>query len=400
MKNFLLSVCVFTLLTFQLATAQWIKIDALPSTEFSSLASKDSLLFVATLSNILYKSTNFGEDWEPIEIEGNNVVIEKIEIIDSIIYIGTKNSGIYESINFGQTFTKSFQFTLPITDFVKSGNTIFAASLGNGVYVRGASSNEWLEFNSSLPLNVAGNVSNILATKNNLFIASGGNGVFHQFSTIDNEWKPGYYYGNLAPGLQITDAINLSDTIIVVNGNRVIVSSNDGQSWQDDKLGTMNGVDRLIYQGNKDFYLVTSDLQQGTWIQKRPKSSQIGNDWSSDDDYIPNFYCFDIIEYNKRIYLASENGVYYKSTSTSVENEEEINPNIQIRYQSHSNLLTIHSSKEISKVTVYNVLGQIEHQQQSTISFLQITTPLTKGVYGITVELIDGKSLYQTILVE
>ncbi|MBL8003608.1 MAG: hypothetical protein JNL36_00800 [Candidatus Kapabacteria bacterium] len=400
MINVLFCCIVLLVLSFQISVAQWTIIANLPSTEFSSLASKDSLFYAATLSNILYKSTNFGEDWEQIEIEGNNVVIEKIEIIDSIVFIGTKNTGIYESNNFGQTFTKTFQFTLPISDFVKRGNTIYAASLGNGVYVRGATSNEWSEFNSSLPLNVAGNVTNILSTKDYLFIASGGNGVFHQFSTIDNRWKPGYFYGNLAPGLQITDAINLSDTIFVVNGNRVIVSTNDGQSWQDDKLGTMNGVDRLIYQGNTDIYLVTSDLQQGTWIQKREKYSPIGSNWSSDDYYIPNFYCFDIIEYNNRIYLASENGVYYKSTTTTVSEKEENKPTLQIHYQPISNLLTVHSSQEIVSATLFNILGQIVHQEKSNSSVLQIHSQLQNGVYGISIELIDGKSLYQTLLVE
>lgn len=401
MINVLCCCIVILLFSVQISVAQWTKIANLPSTEFSSLASKDSVLYVATLSNILYKSTNFGEDWEPIEIEGNNVVIEKIEIIDSILYVGTKNSGIFQSKDEGVSFVKSLDIDYPITDFVKRGNSHFASTLGRGVFRYSTKFNGFVDFyNITIPMNIAGSVTNILSIKDYLFIASGGNGMFHRFSTIYNVWREGYYYGNLAPGLQITDAINLNDTIIVVNGNRVIISSNDGQTWQDDKLGTMNGVDRLIYQGNKDIYLVTSDLQQGTWIQKREKYSPIGTNWSSDDEYIPNFYCFDMIEYNNKIYLASENGVYYKSTTTTVSEQGEYKPILQIHYQPKSNLLTVHSSKEIASVTLYNILGQIIHQEKSNSSMMQINSPLPNGVYGISIELIDGKSLYQTIIVE
>lgn len=401
MKNFLLSLFVFTLLSYHITTAQWSVVTKLPLTEFVSLASKDSLLFAATLSNILYKSTNFGEDWTQIEVGGNNVVLEKIEIIDDILFIGTKNAGIFQSNDYGVTIEKTLSSSLPITDFVKRGNQYFASSLGNGVYVFTVQNRSWEEyFTQSIPLNVAGSVTNILSTKDYLFIASGGNGVFHRFSTIDNQWKAGYYYGNLAPGLQITDAINLNDTILVVNGNRVIVSTNDGQTWQDDKLGTFNGVDRLIYQGNTDIYLVTSDFQQGTWIQKRQISSPIGNDWSSDDEYLPNFYCFDMVQYNNKLYLASENGVFFKSTSTSVSEIEEYKPSLQIHYQPIANLISVQSSKEIASVTLFNVLGQIVHQEQCNCTLLQINSSLPNGVYVVTVKLLDGKTLYQTILVE
>lgn len=401
MKNFLVSLFVFTLISYQITTAQWTVVPILPITEFVSFASKDSLLFAATLSNILYKSTNFGEDWTQIEVGSNNIILEKIEIIDDILFIGTKNAGIYQSNDYGVTFEKTLNSSLPITDFVKRGNQYFASSLGNGVYVFNGQNRNWEEyFIQSIPLNVAGSVTNILSTNDYLFIASGGNGVYHRFSTIDNQWKPGYYYGNLAPGLQITDAINLNDTIIVVNGNRVIVSSNDGQTWKDDKLGTMNGVDRLIYQGNTDIYLVTSDFEQGTWIQKRQKSSPIGSDWSSDDEYLQNFYCFDLIEYNNKIYLASEYGVYCKSITTSVSQREENEPKLQIRFQSLSKVLTLQCSQEITSVSLYNVLGQIVHQERCMSSLLQIHSPLPNGIYGIEIELYNGKSIYQTILVE
>jgi len=401
MKNFLVSLFVFTLISYQITTAQWTVVPTLPITEFVSFASKDSLLFAATLFNILYKSTNFGEDWTQIEVGSNNIILEKIEIIDDILFIGTKNAGIYQSNDYGVTFEKTLNSSLPITDFVKRGNQYFASSLGNGVYVFNGQNRNWEEyFIQSIPLNVAGSVTNILSTKDYLFIASSGNGVYHRFSTIDNQWKPGYYYGNLAPGLQITDAINLNDTIIVVNGNRVIVSSNDGQTWKDDKLGTMNGVDRLIYQGNTDIYLVTSDFEQGTWIQKRKKSSPIGSDWSSDDEYLQNFYCFDLIEYNNKIYLASEYGVYCKSITTSVSQREEYEPKLQIRFQSLSKVITLQCSQEITSVSLYNVLGQIVHQEQCMSSLLQIHSPLPNGVYGIEIELSNGKSMYQTILVE
>ena len=401
MINILFCCIVLLVLSFQISVAQWTKIANLPSTEFSSFASKDSVLYVATLSNILYKSTNFGEDWVPIEIEGNNVVIEKIEIIDSILYIGTKNTGIFQSKDEGVSFVKSLNIDYPVTDFVKRGNSHYTSSLGRGVFRYSIVFNGFVDFyNMTIPMNVAGSVTNILSIKDYLFIASGGNGVFHRFSTIDNGWREGYYYGSLAPGLQINDAINFTDTIYVVNGNRVIVSTNDGLTWQDDKVGSRNGVDRLIYEGKKDLYIITSDYNPGTWIQKREKYSPIGTNWSSDDDYIPNFYCFDIIEYNNRIYLASENGVYYKSIVTSVSPKEQIENENNFQVNIVSDILKIHSSKDIDHVTIYNTIGQIVYHKSLHSTSSSLKTNLPSGVYGMKIVFTDGSFSINTILIE
>lgn len=401
MINILLFCTAFFVLSFNILVAQWTKVINLPSTEFSSFASKDSIFYVATLSNILYKSTNFGEDWVPIEIEGNNVVIEKIEIIDSILYVGTKNTGIFQSKDEGVSFVKSLNIDYPVTDFVKRGNSHYASSLGRGVFRYATVFNGFVDFyNLTIPMNVAGSVTNILSIKDYLFIASGGNGVFHRFSTIDNVWREGYYYGSLAPGLQINDAINFTDTIYVVNGNRVIVSTNDGKTWQDDKIGTKNGVDRLIYEGKQDIYLTTTDYNPGTWIQKRSKNSSIGDSWAIDEDYIPNFYCFDIIEYNNKIYLASENGVYFKSIVTSVSPKEQIENVNNFHVNIVSDILNIHSLKDIDNVTIYNTIGQIVFHNSLHSSSASLKTNLTSGVYGMKIVFTDGSFSVNTILIE
>jgi photosystem II stability/assembly factor-like uncharacterized protein len=232
------SISVVLWLSIKISFAQWTLVNSIPNKDIIALKTNQDAIYAATLNNIIYKSLDGGSTWTSITVSNNHIEIQSIEFIDNKIFIGTVSNGIFQSNDNGLSFKNTISNTLPITGFASKGNNVYAATLGNGVYIFDSLLNTWIPFNNSLPLNVAGSVNKIVSTNNYLFIASGGNGVFHKYNFTANKWEEGYYLGSLSPGFQITDLINSSDSITVVNGNNVFKTINAGISWTKDNTGT------------------------------------------------------------------------------------------------------------------------------------------------------------------
>jgi hypothetical protein len=212
-------------------------------------------------------------------VSSNPIIIICLKVIGDRIYVGTNSDGIFSSSDYGHTWLNTGSNLLPVIGIEARGSDVFAATLGNGVYVLHQNSGDWTPFNNSLP-SYSVNVFTMLSTPASLFIGAGANGTFYRYNFDANAWNEEFYYGFLRPGLLIQKLINNSDTLFAVNGNNIIRSDDNGLNWADDVAGSHDGFSRTIYSGTNNYYTITNRIQGGTWIQQRSRLSASGTSWA------------------------------------------------------------------------------------------------------------------------
>ena len=308
MKNFYLFHVL--LLSLSPSFAQWTKISSVPNNGVVSLVVDNDIIYAASDLNEIYKSSD-GIVWSSIRVSNGALHISSIIFFDGKIYVGTFNFGVFVSIDNGNTWQSNGSGPSQISGLAVHNNVLYAATLGDGVAVLDSATGRWSSFNNSLP-SYSVNVHSVASSPGSLLIAAGVNGTFYRYDFNVSEWNEEYYFGRLRPGLQINRLISVADTLWAVNGNHIINSNNGGVSWQDDKVGTHDGDSRFISAGKTNYYALTNLFPTGTWIQERGRNVATGSTWSSNEELLPTGFCYDILEFKNKLFLAKQDGLYTK----------------------------------------------------------------------------------------
>ena len=304
------------LLSLNLAFSQWTKIASVPSADIVALRSINNIIYAASRT-IIYKSSDGGVAWNSVRISNNPLDITSLEFYNNKIYVGTFNQGVFFSSDNGNTWQNNGADPKFISSFAVKNNILYASTLGNGIAVMNPNTNNWSLLNNSLP-SYSINVQSIIGSPNFLLIAAGSNGTFYRYNFNNSSWNEEYYDGILHPGLQISKLVNDADTIFAVNFNRIIKSTNAGLTWTNDKQGTEEGFYRTIYSGSTNYYTLTDLIPTGTLIQQRNKHAAIGTTWATDEEFLPDGFAYDIIEFNNKLFLGKADGLYVKDLGGAV----------------------------------------------------------------------------------
>ena len=396
------SITILAIIFFNLKSSvgQWTKINTVPDQDIVALTTMGDTVFAASDTNILYKSIDGGMGWSPIMISNNPVHIITLKVIDNKIYVGTFDHGIFRSTDYGFTWSNTGIGLPAITGIEKKGNDIYAATLGNGVYVFNPNTNDWVPFNNSLP-SYSVNVYTISGAPNSLLIGSGANGTFYRYNFNTHDWNEEYYYGSLHPGLLIQKLINNSDTLFAVNQDRIIKSEDNGLSWTDDKTGSHDGLSRTIYSGTNYYYSITNTLTLGTWIQERSKSAVIGSTWAANEEFLPNSYAYDILEFHDKLFLARADGLYVKELLSGVNSLVREKSNVKIYPDpSDGSVINISCDHQINKLTITSTMGQIVYSDNIRKNEFTIQANLPGGVYLVSFVFPDRENVVKKIIIE
>jgi hypothetical protein len=400
MKNNILLI-IISIITFNESFAQWTKINNIPTQEIVAVTNMNDTLYASSGTNLIYKSVDSGVIWNELSISNQPIAVYTLKIIDNKIYIGTLNNGIFISADFGATWT-NYNNTLPaVSGFEKFNGSIYASTVGNGVYKYDTIANNWLPFNNQLPSNISYNVDAIVSTSDRLLIGAGGNGTFYYYDFIGNQWVLGYYYGNLLPGLMINKIINYSDTLFAINRRRIIRSNNGGLNWTDDKIGTHDGDSRNIFLGTDNFYTITNLITGGTWVQKRNKNASIGTSWNIDEEFFPTGYSYDIIEFNGKLFLAKEDGLYVKDIVLGIDNPIDSKNEVSMfPNPSKGGSIKIYSPTKMNKISVTNLLGQTIYTATISENHFELHQNFQLGIYLISVYFSNKEVMIKKLLIE
>ena len=311
-KIYLMTVFLFSL---NLAFSQWSKVVSVPVTSIVAFRVINNALYAASGSNIIYKSSDGGVTWNSVTVSNNLIDITSLIFHNNKIYVGTFSFGVFFSSDDGNTWQNNGTDPKFISGFAIKDDILYASTLGNGVSFLNPNSNSWSSLNNSLP-NFSVNVNSIIGSANFLMIAAGSNGTFYKYDFQNSNWNEGYYDGILHPAVQISKLVNDADTILAVNFNRINTSTDAGLNWTNDKLGSHDGAYRTIYSGINDYYTLTDMVPTGTWIQQRKKNAATGSTWNNNEEFLPDGFAYDIIEFNNKLFLGKEDGLYFKELTS------------------------------------------------------------------------------------
>ncbi|CAN5652425.1 hypothetical protein BH11BAC5_BH11BAC5_33610 [soil metagenome] len=294
------------------AFSQWTKITGIPTSHIIALAVHNGGLYAASDSNIIYKSED-GINWRAMSVSNIPVHLTTMGFYNNDIYIGTNDVAIFNSDDDGISWHSNALSAVDASRLVVHGNSLYAATFGDGIYALNTNTNRWGPFTNSLPF-YSYVVQNIISAPNFLIAGAGSNGTYYRFNFASNQWEEEYYLDHrLHPGLQINRLINRGDTLWAVNDNKIIRSDNAGLSWVEDKAGTHVGADRNIYAGSTNYYTLTNLFAGGTWIQQRNKNATVNSTWAIKEEFLPTGYAWDIIEFDNKLFLAKHDGLYVKT---------------------------------------------------------------------------------------
>jgi photosystem II stability/assembly factor-like uncharacterized protein len=161
------------------------------------MTSNGATVLAGTQGGGLYKSDNWGATWYKANNGINSDTIKALAYLNNILFAGTNSKGIFRSTNGGQNWIASnagFSYPPNPLTFCAKGTTIYAGNYGNGGFYASTDNGiNWF-----------------------IILAQSGNNVLTSL-TYNNAVVVGIYnYG----------------------GGKILVTKNDGASWQDVSTGT------------------------------------------------------------------------------------------------------------------------------------------------------------------
>ena len=126
------------------ASAQWIRVGALPARDVFSVRSRVDTI-VASVDTAVFVSTDAGATWRRSSRPVAEVtLISAVLMLNHRLYAGTFGQGVFVSDNLGSTWQAfnqglvggSFDAQLDISDFEVRGDSLLVGTAGAGVFVR------------------------------------------------------------------------------------------------------------------------------------------------------------------------------------------------------------------------------------------------------------------------
>ena len=154
----------------------------------TSIIMDGTTLFIGTWGSGIYYSVNEGQNWTMINSGLTNLYIRFISVCNSKIFTGTDEGSIFISTDNGKGWLlinesmKDQDGIWPgVYCFLCSGNKLYAATTGNGIYFSNNDNVNWTEMNNGLPKNLGGYTEGIFSLSilnNEMFAAVDPDGVW------------------------------------------------------------------------------------------------------------------------------------------------------------------------------------------------------------------------------
>lgn len=348
-----------------------------------SLVIHDDVLYMGTVSNGIYRSTDGGSNWTQINEGITSMQIWNIAYVNGALFASSTGGMVFKSTNGGNNWVLSntgISSTTIIRNFAFFNNKIFATSTNKGVYVSSDNGSSWNQHNSGIVGLVA---EPLLVVENDLFV--GVNQKVYKYDITNQNWisKSNGIPNNTVGSLTyIKDNLqNITLFEATVNTNDVTNSINNGDNWTVVKSGlpsvgvySLLGIGTEVFLGNE--YGVYKTTNQGlNWVDISGFSNSSPAKFlskSSTDLYVIQ---------EAKLWKKSLNSLNLSEVEKGIENQLiKIYPNPSsgnFNIEIDENLMGV-------KATIYNLLGQkikdLELKSTTTNQFLN------KGVYLLEIE--------------
>jgi uncharacterized protein (TIGR03437 family) len=276
-------------LTFTVSANElrWMQTSGPPGGDIRAFAVSGTTLFAGTSGGGVYRSSDNGQNWMPVNNGLTNTIVEALAVSGTTLFAGTANQsddgGIFRSTDNGQSWIQVYN-GLPFSDvkaFAVRGTNLFAGTVHvvppeiYGSVLRSSNNGmSWGNFNNGLndkPVNA------LALSGTTLFAGTSGGGVYRSSDNGQN-WMP------VNNGLTntIVEALAVSGMTLFAgtNGRGVYRSIDNGQSW----TAVNNGLtDPYVYA----FAVSGTTLFAGTFGGVY-RSSDNGQNWTAVNNGLTN----------------------------------------------------------------------------------------------------------------
>ena len=253
----------------------------------------------------LYKTSDGGNNWTATSTNTN--YISSLILYNNKIYAGTGN-GVSFSQNNGVDWNSMGLSNISIATIAINGDTILAGS-STSLYLSTDYGSNWASKNTNIS---STDVRSLFVNGNNLYAGTYSNGI--SLSSDDgNSWN----------NINIGYANNPAIYSLAANGNNIyagttdyglLMSTNNGSTWAVNTAGMIQGVYKIIINGNKMF----AGTSNGVYV-----STNNGSTWSQSGIIGPTVLTLaasgnKIVAgaYEVGVYISTDNGLSWTLTST------------------------------------------------------------------------------------
>jgi len=253
MKKFHYLVTISIVLFYSSLNAQWIQ-SGLDGTYVRTINVSGTNLFVGTSGDGIFRSTNDGTSWTPVNTGLTNLYVNAFTISGTNLFAGTEGSGVFRSTNNGTSWSATGNLVNPyVYALVVFGTNLFAGTDGDdGVYLSTNNGASWVAAGSGLTNT---RILSITISGTNLFTGTFGGGVF--LSTNNGtSWTPA------SSGLTNTyvNAITVSGTnLFASTEGGIFLSTNNGTTWTVASTGLTNTYIHNIAVSGTNLFAGTED---------------------------------------------------------------------------------------------------------------------------------------------
>jgi len=302
------------------AWAQWTRVTEVPITSIYSVWIKDNTI-LATADRVVHISTDGGANWkESADVADDTTVVTAARARNGRLYAGTFGQGVFISDDLGDSW-QAFNQGLAggvlntqrfIADLVVRGDSLYAATSGDGPWARNLTTGSWFHFSNIFEPNQASNMNSIDAGGSRLLACAGFNGTVFFRDPGQPDWTRSWLNNTgLAPGLGALTAIWTGSRWVVGANTGVFHSPSGDSPWtfSDVGLGTLFSV---------AFALRGSDVfaSFGTGIDSTIEYSlDSGATWHVVET-LPFTFIFDLAVKNDVLYAARADGLWRRSIVT------------------------------------------------------------------------------------
>lgn len=213
-------------------------------------------IFIGTLAGV-YKSTNYGNNWEPMNEGLFDSYINSLAITrDKKILVGTLYNGLFISTNYGRTWTqmqnefknKSVNCILAKSDgFVLVGTT-------SGLYRATQMFDFWGKVDADLKNNT--NINTLAVDSSNAIFLGTNNGYIYKSTNNGVNWTQVYYSKDISIYRIIVSPQNV--VYAATYGKGVLRSKDGGQTWEELNDGLFNPyVTGIVALPSREFFAST-----------------------------------------------------------------------------------------------------------------------------------------------
>lgn len=316
-----LSTFVIALLASALpVAAQWTRVTEVPVTNLYSVFIKDNTI-LATADSVVYISTDGGVNWKgSLDVADDVVSVQAASARNGRLYAGTYGQGVFISDDLGDSWqayneglsggvlnTQRF-----IIDLLARGDSLYAATAGDGPWVRNLVAGTWTHFSNVFEPNQASNMNDIAASGTQLFGSAGFNGTAFVRNTGAADWTLSWFNNTgISAGLAALTAI-WTGSQWVVGSNIGVYHSPTGQSpWTFWDLGSSTFLSTSLARRGSDVFGAFGNGLDTTIAY----SLDSGATWHVVET-LPATFVFGLDVKDNTLYAARADGLWRRSIAT------------------------------------------------------------------------------------